>query len=189
MKDLFRGELVHLTNEQPETMAGSEVRWQRDTEFHRLADSEPASLRSEKKVREWMEKRMSGEDPQRYSFSICTLADDRLIGFIGLYLPQVRGCDGWVGIAIGEREFWGRGYGTDAMRLILRYAFMELNLHRVSLALHEYNTRALRSYEKTGFRAEGRVRGEQLREGRRTDGIFMGILREEWLQMQAQEAK
>jgi RimJ/RimL family protein N-acetyltransferase len=186
MKDLFRGELVRLTNEEPEALARSEARWQRDTEFHRLADSNPTSLRSEKKVREWMEKRMSEEDPQRFSFSIRTSADDQLIGFIGLYLPSVHGGDAWVGIGIGEREFWGKGYGTDAMRLILRYAFTELNLHRVSLALHEYNTRALRSYEKAGFRMEGRVRQEQMREGRRTDGLFMGILRSEWEQLQTQ---
>lgn len=180
MNDLFRGKLVRLTNEDPETVARSEVRWQRDTEFHRLADSDPAELRSEKKIKEWMEKRMSDENPNRFSFSIRALADDCLIGFIGLYLPVLHGCDAWVGIGIGEREFWGKGYGTEAMRLILRYAFTELNLHRVSLALHEYNTRALRSYEKAGFRMEGCMRGELLREGQRTNGIYMGILRSEW---------
>jgi RimJ/RimL family protein N-acetyltransferase len=90
-----------------------------------------------------------------------------------------------VGIAIGERDFWGRGYGTEAMQLVLGYAFLELNLRRVSLALHAYNERALKSYEKAGFKLEGVMRGEVLREGRRTDTLFMGILREEWLQGQA----
>ena len=71
------------------------------------------------------------------------------------------------------------------MRLCLKYAFMELSVYRVSLGLHEYNPRALRSYEKVGFRLEGRTRQDMLREGRRTDSFWMGILRDEWLQMQS----
>lgn len=180
MNNPLCGELIRLTNEDPETVAKLELRWQRDTEFHRLADDDPAELRSEKKIKEWMEKRASDDDPHRFSFSIRTLKEDRLIGFISLYLPVVHGCDAWAGIGIGDREFWGRGYGTDAMRVILRYAFTELNLHRVSLALHAYNQRALRSYEKVGFQMEGRVRGEGLREGQRIDALYMGILRSEW---------
>ena len=54
MKDLFRGELVRFTLEEPETRAKAEVRWQRDSEFHRLADSDPAQLNSEKKIKEWV---------------------------------------------------------------------------------------------------------------------------------------
>jgi RimJ/RimL family protein N-acetyltransferase len=89
-----------------------------------------------------------------------------------------------VGIGLGEREFWGKGYGTDAMRIILRYAFTELNLHRVTLNVFEYNPRGVRSYEKAGFVLEGRQRGVLLREGRRWDEIYMGILREDWLKQQ-----
>jgi RimJ/RimL family protein N-acetyltransferase len=180
MNDLFTGTLVRLTGESPEAMAEAEKRWQHDSELHRLADGEPAELHSEKKIKEWLEKRLSGEDPRRFPFAIRTLAEDRLIGSMNLYLPVVQGCDAWVGIEIGDREFWGKGYGTDAMCLILGYAFGELNLHHVSLALHAYNTRARRSYEKAGFRLEGCVRQDQLHDGLRTDSLFMGILREEW---------
>ncbi len=186
MNDLFRGRLVRLANDSPETRSKVEARWQRDTEFHRLADSEPAGVISEKKLREMMEKRME-QGPERYGFSIRTLEDDRLIGGIGLYLPEVHGRDAFVGIVIGEREFWGRGFGTDAMRLILRYAFTELNLHRVSLGVHDYNPRALRSYEKAGFRIEGRTRKDVQREGKRSSSLWMGILRREWMQMQSGE--
>jgi len=182
MRDLFRGELVRLTGEDPEARARLETQWQRDTEYHRLADSEPSILRSEKKIKEWIEKRLQSED--RFDFSIRSLADDQLIGDIGLNPKWVEG-DAWVGIAIGHRDFWGKGYGTDAMRLILRYAFTELNLRRVSLAVHDYNGRARRSYEKSGFRLEGVMRQDQLKEGKRSDSIFMGILREEWLALQA----
>ncbi len=68
------------------------------------------------------------------------------------------------------------------MGIILRYAFTELNLWRVSLDVFEYNPRAVRSYEKVGFIHEGCVRQYLNRAGRRWDLIFMGITREEWLQ-------
>jgi RimJ/RimL family protein N-acetyltransferase len=71
------------------------------------------------------------------------------------------------------------------MRLIVQYGFVELNLRRITLGLHAYNERALKSYQKVGFKLEGRVREEGLRDGVRYDGLDMGILREEWLAMQA----
>ncbi|HJR80112.1 MAG TPA: GNAT family protein [Anaerolineales bacterium] len=189
MKDLFRGELVRFTLEEPETSAKAEIRWQRDTEFHRLADSSPARLHSEKANKEWIEKHVgTGSDPERYHFSVRTLAEDRYIGALGLSVDLIHR-EAWVGLAIGEREFWSRGYGTDMMKLCQRYVFAELCMERLSLGLHEYNPRALRSYEKCGFRLEGRTRQELLREGKRYDSLWMGILREEWLQRQNGDGK
>lgn len=184
MKDLFRGELVRLTSEEPDFIAKYEARWQRDSEFRRLADSGPADIVSEKKIKEQFEKSAEeGFKPQRYGFTIRVLEDDKPIGFLGLWLNLIHG-EAWVGIGIGERDYWGRGCGTDAMKLAVQYAFMELGVHRVSLGLFEYNPRALRAYEKVGFRLEGRTRQDMLREGRRTDSLWMGILRTEWMQMQ-----
>ena len=184
MKNIFRGELVRITAEEPEARAKVEVRWQGDSELHRLAGAEPAMMESEKKLKEWFEKQNEdGFKPQRYPFSVRTLEDDKHIGFFGLWVDLIHG-EAWVGIGIGEREYWGKGYGTDMMKLCLQYAFTELNVHRVSLGVHEYNPRALRSYEKAGFQLEGRTRRDILREGVRTDSLWMGILRDEWLQMQ-----
>jgi RimJ/RimL family protein N-acetyltransferase len=184
MNDLFRGELVRLTVEEPEFLAKHEARWQRDSEFRRLADSDPAEMVSEKKIKSWLEKEVEdGYKPQRYPFTIRALHEDKPIGFIGLWLNLVH-AEVWVGIGIGEREYWGRGFGTDAMKLGVRYAFMELGAHRVSLGLHEYNLRALKAYEKAGFQLEGRTRLDMMREGRRSNSLWMGILREEWLALQ-----
>lgn len=184
MKDLFRGELVRFTLEEPDVAAKADIRWQRDTELHRLADSNPARLKSEKKIREWIEKQgETGFPPDLYYFSVRALAQDRYIGFLGLRVDLIHR-EAWVGLGIGEPEFWSKGYGTDMMRLCQRYVFNELSMERLSLGLHEYNPRALRSYEKCGFRPEGRTRQELLREGKRYDSLWMGILREEWLQMQ-----
>ena len=184
MRDLFRGKLVRFILEEPEARARSELRWQRDTEFIRLADSDPVSLNSEKKIKEWFEKQAEeGFKPERYSFSVRTLAEDKFIGFLGVWVNLIHR-EAWVGLGIGERDFWSKGYGSDMMQLCQQYVFMELGMERLSLGLFEYNPRALRSYEKCGFRLEGRSRQEVVREGRRYDSLWMGILREEWLQMQ-----
>jgi RimJ/RimL family protein N-acetyltransferase len=178
--NLFTGQLVRLAALNPEKDAEAIARWSRDTEFQRLADSDPAYPKSVKDTRQWLEEWSSASDGFR--FAIRTLADDRLIGFIGLGGVQWSQGDSWVGISIGERDYWGRGYGTDAMQVILRYAFTELNLQRVSLEASADNPRAIRSYEKAGFVLEGRQRERERRDGRYGDSIFMGILQEEWLQ-------
>ncbi len=187
MKDIFRGELVRLAVESPETLAKSQTRWFRDSELLRLAEADPAYMWSEKKHKERTEKQMEKDGDNNFRFSVRTLSDDRLIGEVSIH-PQWVDSDAWVGIGLGERDYWGRGFGTDAMRLIVQYGFLELNLQRVSLALHSYNDRALKSYEKVGFKVEGVIRQDTLREGRRTDGIFMGILRDEWLALQGDKA-
>lgn len=185
MNNLFRGQLVRLTSEDPESRSKVQANWQRDSEFHRLADAAPAEMYSANKVKAWIEKATEdGFNPARYFFSIRALEDDKLIGFISLWFDLIHR-EVWVGIGIGEREYWGKGCGTDAMKLGVRYAFMELGAQRVSLGVHEYNPRAQRAYEKAGFHLEGRTRGDTLREGRRTDGLWMGILRDEWLAMYA----
>lgn len=189
MKDLFRGELVRFTMEESELRAKAEARWQRDSEFIRLSDSDPIRLHSEKAIKEWFEKQFEhGPQPERYSFCVRTLAEDKFIGFLGLWVNLIHR-EAWVGLGIGEREFWSKGYGTDMMKLCMQYVFTELCLERLSLGLHEYNPRALRSYQKCGFRLEGRTRQDMQREGKRYDSLWMGILREEWLQMQPGEAR
>lgn len=116
-------------------------------------------------------------------FAIRTLADERLIGLIGLYTIFWLHHEAFMGIHIGERDYWGKGYGTDALQVLLRYGFGELNLRRISLSFLEGNARAMRSYEKCGFRLEGRERHAWAYDGRRWDEIYMGLLRDEWRTM------
>jgi RimJ/RimL family protein N-acetyltransferase len=184
MKKLFRGELVRFSGEDSEFMAKSMTHWNRDGEFQILMDDEPAMMWSQEKNKEWLEKEHKKAGTNQFTFPLRTIEDDRLIGFVGLFAIKWNHGEAWLGIGLGERAYWGRGYGTDAVRLILCYAFDELNLHRVSLDVFEYNQRAIRAYEKAGFTIEGRARGEVLRQGRRWDVITMGILREEWQRLQ-----
>ena len=180
---LLQGELVRLVAANSETDAELFARWSRDSEYMRLQDSEAAQPVSVKRAKEDVQRWLEDARPNNYGFVIRTLADDRPIGAIGLDGIRWSNGDTFVGIGIGEREYWGNGYGTDAMRVILHFAFAELNLHRVSLDVFEYNPRAIRSYEKVRFVIEGRVRQALNREGRRWDVIYMSILREEWEQL------
>jgi RimJ/RimL family protein N-acetyltransferase len=85
-------------------------------------------------------------------------------------------------ITIGERDAWGRGLGTEATEMMLEHAFERLGLHRVGLSVFSYNLRAIRAYEKAGFRIEGRQREAILRDGRYWDEIQMGVLVDEWVE-------
>ena len=174
--DLLTGRLVRLAAFDPETDAEIVARWSQDTEYHRLGDNDAAYPQLVK----WVRERLERHSDRGFGFAIRTLSDDRLIGDIGVWIESWPHGEGWAGIGIGERDFWGNGYGTDAMCLMLRFAFGELNLRRVTLGVYAYNPRAIRSYEKAGFRREGMVRGDCQRDGQRWDTVFMGILREEW---------
>ena len=177
MDNLFRGELVRLAAVDPQPAAEAFSRWSSDSEYWRLMSSDPTYPRSVKAAKEHLEKGLDKEIIKDYFFNIRTLQEDRLIGDVGLDGVDWRNGDAYVGIGLGDRKDWGKGYGTDAIRLILRFAFNELNLHRLSLTVFEYNLRAIRSYEKAGFVIEGHTRGFVHRDGRRWDMICMGILR------------
>ncbi len=179
--DLFVGELVRLTAEEPETLAKYNSEWIRDSEYTRLLDADRSFPFSLRQIKKWIEKDLEPDQMAfNFGFAIRTLSENRLIGGIGLDGVKWPHGEAFAGIGVGERELWGKGYGTDAMRVILRYAFTELNLERVSLDVFGYNPRAIRSYEKIGFKFEGRVRNMLNRDGQRWDEIFMGILKAEW---------
>jgi RimJ/RimL family protein N-acetyltransferase len=181
MKEIFYGKLVRLATAEPAERAVTFVGWDRDSEFRRLLDDVPPRLWSREKHETWAKEQAEKPKPGLFEFQLRTLQDDRLVGFVELFLETRSHRDAWVGIGIGSRDDWSRGYGTDALELIERYAFEELNLRRLSLGVFNYNPRAFRSYEKAGFVVEGRERCAIQRDGERADVIIMGILLEEWL--------
>jgi RimJ/RimL family protein N-acetyltransferase len=121
-------------------------------------------------------------EPPRDKTDFAIEADGHLIGHCGLYNidETARHCE--LGITIGDKDFWGRGYGRDAVRLLLRYAFRLRNLRRVWLEVHAENERALRAYKACGFVEEGRLREQAWLDGRYVDMVYMGVLLEEWRQ-------
>jgi RimJ/RimL family protein N-acetyltransferase len=102
------------------------------------------------------------------------------IGNIGLHAIDWRNRSAELGIVIGEKEYWGQGYGTDAIGVLLRVAFDEMNLHRVCLRVDADNLRGIRCYEKSGFLVEGTLRQAVFREGEYHDQLLMSVLRPEY---------
>ncbi len=85
-----------------------------------------------------------------------------------------------LGIVIGEKAYWSQGYGSDAIRTLLRFAFEDLNLHRVALRVHQDNARGIHVYEKCGFVHEGRLREAVFKHGRYYDELRMAVLSHEF---------
>lgn len=178
--DLFAGEKVRLAAMGTPEYFKAAARWMEDAEYQRMSDGNPAIPRGPQYLEEDLKRHSSNN---LFWFSIRTLADDLLIGDTGLWV-RWNHQTATFGIGIGEPAYLGKGYGTDAVRVVLRYGFRELGLWRVQLGAFSYNARAIRSYEKAGFRIEAVERAACYRDGQRTDHVLMGILRPEWEALQ-----
>lgn len=177
--NLLIGQVVKLTAIDAGKDAEAFARWDADAEYMRQLDSGPQRPNRAPKIREAIEKQQA-EDPRTLEFAVRTLADEKLIGFVAFDGIDWQHGDTFVAIGIGEPAYRGHGYGTDALQVMLRYGFRELNLARVQLNVFSYNERAINSYLKAGFSVEGRQRGMLLRDGQRWDFVYMSVLRAEW---------
>lgn len=181
IKDLFKGNFVKLSATRP-TDVEEMAKWQEDGDYLRRMDTDFSIPQSVDTLREHERARVQGSSS--IEFKLRSLEDDRLIGFVALFGIEWNNRAGKLAIGIGEPNNRGKGYGTDALRLILRYAFYELNLNRVGLDVISYNHSAIEAYKKVGFKEEGRMRSAVLRDGQQFDRIMMSILRDEWAEME-----
>lgn len=104
----------------------------------------------------------------------------QLIGNCGIMEIMWKDRTGKCGIFIGDKKEQGKAYGTEAMKLLLNYGFNTLNLNRIDLKVNDFNSRAIKCYQKLGFIEEGRMRQSCFRNGEYHDQIIMSILRSEW---------
>lgn len=111
-----------------------------------------------------------------HNFSIVRQSDERLLGSCSLKGVNHQHRNAWLGMFIGDDEMMSHGYGSQALALLLKYAFDEVNLCNVSLNVYAYNQRAIHVYEKVGFRLIGRRRESHIVQGRAYDEIQMDIL-------------
>jgi RimJ/RimL family protein N-acetyltransferase len=105
----------------------------------------------------------------------------KTIGNCGVFGIDYVSRFGELGIMLGEKDEWNKGYGTEVMLLLVRHCFDTLNFNRVYLRVYAENLRAKRSYEKSGFVEEGRLRESVYKQGKYDDVIIMSILRSEWI--------
>ncbi len=120
--------------------------------------------------------RKAHQPPEKHFFAIHRLEDDALIGAESLVRVNPVHKTAVFGIFIGDKTCWGKGYGTEATQLLVKYAFHSLNLHRVELDVFAFNQRAIGAYEKAGFRREGLAREAIFVNGQYEDVVKMGIL-------------
>jgi Acetyltransferases, including N-acetylases of ribosomal proteins len=170
-KPVLVGERVRLVPLAPEhadalyaAMLDPEIR--RLTGTHRLPDR--------REVEEWC--RTRADDHERLDLAILGNPDDRFYGRLSLTDIDVHNESAAYRIALSSIEFTGRGLGQEATRLLLRYAFEEVGLHRVWLRVYAFNMRAIAAYRACGFTVEGRLRDALLWEGRRHDALVMSVL-------------
>lgn len=172
------GRRVILRRHRPEDLAAVS-RWYRDPEVARLTRYQTSPMPREE-VERFFQTRLLGPDSVAYAIHV--RSTDRLIGLTTFSSLDADNGSVLFHITLGERDVWGQGYGTEAATLMLAHAFERLGLHRVGLSVFSFNDRAIRSYEKAGFRIEGRLRDAIVRDGRYWDEIQMGVLRQEWLE-------
>ncbi len=154
------------------------VRWLNDPEVRcYLMLFEPLSKVKEER---WLDAQLDLKDSFTFAIEALVIQEWLHIGACGLNRIDWKNSTAVFGIFIGEKNQWERGYGSEATRLLLRFAFHELNLHRVELEVFDFNTRGIRSYEKLGFHKEGIRRHAFYRDGVYHDVILMGMLRDEF---------
>lgn len=153
------------------------LKWYDDMEFMRNVDTDIAFPNNKEENEKVIKNVVSHKD---FMFHIRPVDTDELLGFAALDgIEWNNGCC-MMSIGIGEKKNRGRGYGREAMQLLLEFAFLELNLHRVGLNFIAYNEKAEALYQSCGFVREGRVREYVHRDGEYYDLVYMGILHSEW---------
>jgi RimJ/RimL family protein N-acetyltransferase len=181
---MIEGKLVRLRAIEPAD-AENLYRWINDREVTRtLMARYPYSRAFED---EWAEGATKASEFGDARFAIESLEGVH-VGTCGLHRGRPEDRHAELGIMIGEKEYWGRGFGTDAVQTLVRFAFEQMNLNKVSLGVFEFNDRAQTVYRKIGFVEEGRAREDYYQDGRYWDIIRMSVLRREFGEMERRRA-
>lgn len=178
---MIEGELVRLRALRAQD-ARHHVRWRNDPEVvHWAAGGNPCfGPVTAEAVGLGFETMLRLNPKESAVFTVEDLADGTVIGMVDYRdLDPFAGL-ATVGVTIGERDRWGCGHGSDALRLLVGHLFGAFGLHRIELDTWSGNERAVQAFTKAGFREEGRRRSTVLVAGKRYDTVLFGMLREEW---------
>ena len=179
---LFEGQDIRFGPIDHEKDPEIEAKWTHDADFMRMMDTAPARPMSAAMVRKQYEKleKQIEEKKNLFHFMIRVKPDDRLIGMAAVNRIEWTNGNAFLRLGIGAAEDRQKGYGTQALQMLLRFAFAELNLFRVSALVQEYNEAALALLEKFGFVQEVCRRKALERDAQRWDLYVFGLLSEEW---------
>ena len=174
---MLRGELVYLRPAERADIP-TFVRWLSDARTtENLALSSPLSIALEER---WFEDLLDHHGRDRWHFVICLLADGRPVGSLDLHEIDYTNGGAGLGIQVGDPADRGQGYGGDAIRVLVDFAFERLRLERVWLDVYDGNPDARRLYERVGFVHEATFRHGVYRAGQHEDVHRLAILRSEW---------
>lgn len=180
---LFEGKDIRFGPLDYEKDPEIEARWTHDSEFMRMMDTaaaRPMSAAMVKKQYEKLEKQID-ENKNQYFFAIRAREDNRLIGKAAIQWIEWANGNGFLRFGIGAEQDRRKGYGSQMMQMLLRFAFAEVNLFRLTAVVPEYNVAAIALLQKFGFIEEVRRRQSLERDGRRWDLLVFGLLKDEWL--------
>lgn len=149
-----------------------------DVEVELAGGGDPPLPQSVERLEAEFNSQIAGGGRDGMSFVI--EADGRCIGQCALFGVNGVARTAELGITIGDKGYWGRGYGREAVTLLVEYGFRHHNLHRIHLKVHAANERAMRCYRACGFVEEGRLRSHVWSNGAYDDLVVMGVLRSEW---------
>lgn len=175
-----KGKLVMLREVEAEDL-DSVWEWENDSEMGLYLNADPQKRMSMDEVQRRFQQYRT--DPTSGLFIICTVEGERIgmLGFDRLY-RDIGTCRLFIGI--GVKGYWGRGYGSEAMRLALQYFFHDVHLQKVQLSVYDFNTRAIASYRKCGFEVEGVRRNIAYVNGEWCDSIEMAISIEQFARLE-----
>lgn len=176
---LYSGELVCLRAMTEEDIKPS-VEFMNDPEIIMNLDDDAPMPQSYETQKEWLEKQRKEQKNYKDFFWAIDTKDGKFIGGCGVNHMDRKNRVAKVGIFIGDKSCLDKGYGTDAMKVLLKFLFEEYNVNKVKLSVFDYNKRAIRSYEKCGFKTEAVCREAVYRYGRYNDLRNMAILKEEY---------
>lgn len=174
---MYYGEKVKLRAYKREDIKLA-CEYMNDSELKRLLVNKipyPMILEQEEK---WFESLLDLKDS--YNFAIEDLETGKYIGGCGINKINWLNRSVIIGIFIGDKDYWGRGYGTDAVKVLVKFIFEQMNINKIKLNVFSFNKRAIRCYEKCGFQVEGVFKQELFRDGQYHDEYAMALFFEDW---------
>ena len=149
------------------------VKWLKDPDVHKFTTRKPITYKQEIK---WI--KMQPKNKGERNFAIVT-KDKVHIGSVGLKIKK-QDNKATLGILIGDKKYWSHGYGTDAMRTILKYGFEKLKLHKINLGVFSYNPRAINLYLDMGFEIQGIYKEDIRWKDKYCDLYQMALFNKKW---------
>ena len=156
-------------------------RWAVDPELCHYSDDAPTGPETFAETLQYLERIIGQKDDSIRRWAVRRVDDGQLIGYcMAAFIDRHnRRCK--IGLTIGEKTAWGKGYGSEVLEAMIRHCFETLDMNRIGAEIYAFNARSIRLFERAGFQREGLIRQSVLKNGRYEDEILYGLMREEWL--------